>query len=158
MRRQHPCFEMPLIFDDVTEVITLMASFSQVVVISYLPPHIIVHQTASAASLRARLTQLLPIEGSHRGLPTDLSTMMRSAASIPYCANAMIVRSHMTLKYRFRFWIIPWLGVRALDTSDLLMVGYLLELLCDGSLIGATIKIRRPSPVESTQVLILILG
>jgi hypothetical protein len=89
MRRRCPCFETPLIFDDVAEVITLMASFSQVVVLSYPPPHVIVRQTASAASLRARLTQLLPIEGSRQGMPTDLSTMMRYAASIPYCANAM---------------------------------------------------------------------
>jgi hypothetical protein len=42
------------------------------------------------------------------------------------------------MKYGFRFWISPTLGVRASDASDLLMVGYLLELLCDVSSLGAT--------------------
>jgi hypothetical protein len=42
----------------------------------------------------------------------------------------------MTLKFRFKFQIMPALGVRASDASDLPMVGYLLELLCDGSPFG----------------------
>jgi hypothetical protein len=63
--------------------------------------------------------------------------------------DSMIVWSRTTLKSRFRFWIIPLLGVRALDASDLLMVGYLLELLYDGSLARTTRRVRRPSPAES---------
>jgi hypothetical protein len=37
------------------------------------------------------------------------------------------------LKFKFRFWVIPSLDVRASDASDHLMVGYLLELLCEGA-------------------------
>jgi hypothetical protein len=48
----------------------------------------------------------------------------------------------------FKFQIIPSLGVQASDASDLPMVGYLLELLCDDALAGATMMIRRPSSVE----------
>jgi hypothetical protein len=40
---------MPLIFNDIVEVITLMGSFSQVVVLSYLPPCIIIPQMAIVA-------------------------------------------------------------------------------------------------------------
>jgi hypothetical protein len=54
----------------------------------------------------------------------------------------MIVWSQMAFKSKLRFWIIPSLGVRASNTSDLLMVGYLLELLCDGSSFEATMKMR----------------
>jgi hypothetical protein len=53
------------------------------------------------------------------------------------------------LKSGFKFWIISSLGVQASDASHLPMVGYLLELLCEGALIGATMMIRRPSSVES---------
>jgi hypothetical protein len=42
----------------------------------------------------------------------------------------------------FRFWTSLTLGVRAIDASDLPMVGNLLELLCDGSSLGATMQIR----------------
>jgi hypothetical protein len=35
------------------------------------------------------------------------------------------------LKFGFKFRTKPSLGVRASDSSDLSMVGYLLELLCD---------------------------
>jgi hypothetical protein len=70
----------------------------------------------------------------------------------------MIVWSRTALESRFKFWIIPLLGVRASDASDLPMVGYLLELLCDGSLARANIKIKRPSPAESLQVPIPISG
>jgi hypothetical protein len=59
----------------------------------------------------------------------------------------------MALKSVFRFWIIPSLDVRASDASDLLMMGYQLELLCEGSPAGATMMIRRPFSVESPQVL-----
>jgi hypothetical protein len=52
------------------------------------------------------------------------------------------------LKSGFRFQIIPSLGVWVSDASDLLMVGYLLELLCEGAPVGAIMMIRRPSSVE----------
>jgi hypothetical protein len=64
----------------------------------------------------------------------------------------------MALKSEFRFWIILSLGVRALDASDLPMVGYLLELLCEVAPVGATMIMRRPSLVEFQQVLSPILG
>jgi hypothetical protein len=56
--------------------------------------------------------------------------------------DSIIVLSHMALKSRFRFWIITSLGVWASDTSDLPMVGYRLELLCEGPPTGATLMIR----------------
>jgi hypothetical protein len=56
--------------------------------------------------------------------------------------DSMIVWSCMALKSGFRFQIIPLLGIRASDASDLSMVGYQLELLCDGSPAGETIKIK----------------
>jgi hypothetical protein len=62
------------------------------------------------------------------------------------------------LKSGFRFQIILSLAIWASDTSDLLMVGYLVELLCDGAPTGATMMIRRPSSMEFQQVLPLILG
>jgi hypothetical protein len=52
--------------------------------------------------------------------------------------DSMIVWNCMTLKSGFRFQIIPALGVWASDTSNLPMAGYLLELVCDRSLFGAT--------------------
>jgi hypothetical protein len=64
----------------------------------------------------------------------------------------------MALNSGFRFRTIALLGVQPSDASDLTTVGYLLELLCDGSPAGATMKIGWPSPVESPQVLIPILG
>jgi hypothetical protein len=48
----------------------------------------------------------------------------------------------MILKSRFRFQIISSLGVQALDASDLLMVGYLLKILCEGAPTGAIMMIR----------------
>jgi hypothetical protein len=48
------------------------------------------------------------------------------------------------LKSEFSFRAKPALGVRASDTSDLSMVGYLIELVCDQSLFGATIRKRQP--------------
>jgi hypothetical protein len=54
--------------------------------------------------------------------------------------------------------IILALGVPASDASDLLMVGYLLELWRDGSPFGATVKMRRPSLAEFPQALISISG
>jgi hypothetical protein len=50
------------------------------------------------------------------------------------------------------------LDIQASDASDLLMVGYLLELLCDGAPAEATMMIRRPSSVEFQQVLPSISG
>jgi hypothetical protein len=72
--------------------------------------------------------------------------------------DSMIVWSRMALISRFRFWIIPSLGVQASDAYDIPMVGYLLELLCDGSPFGATIKMRQPSLAESPLALIPISG
>jgi hypothetical protein len=54
----------------------------------------------------------------------------------------IIIWSHTALKFGFRFQIIPSLGVRASDASDLLMVGSRLELLCEGPLGEATMMIR----------------
>jgi hypothetical protein len=54
----------------------------------------------------------------------------------------IIIWSHTVLKFGFRFQIIPSLGVRASDASDLLMVGSRLELLCEGPLGEATMMIR----------------
>jgi hypothetical protein len=82
--------------------------------------------------------------------------MMRFTTSVPCCARAtrgehsgvmhwidsIIVWSHIALKSRFRLRIILVFGIRASDASDLPMMGYLLELLCDGSLTGAIIMMR----------------
>jgi hypothetical protein len=65
----------------------------------------------------------------------------------------MIVWSQMVLKSRFRFRIIPSLDVWAMDAFDLLIVGYLLELLYDGASVRATMMIWRPLSVEFQQVL-----
>jgi hypothetical protein len=43
----------------------------------------------------------------------------------------IIAWTRMTLKSGFKFRTKPLLDVWASDASDLLMVGYLLELLCD---------------------------
>jgi hypothetical protein len=64
----------------------------------------------------------------------------------------------MVLKSEFRFRIIPALGVRALDDSDLSMVGYLLELCCESPPTGAIMMMRWPSSMRSPQVLPLISG
>jgi hypothetical protein len=52
------------------------------------------------------------------------------------------------LKSEFRFWIILSLGIQASDASDLPMVGYLLELFCEGAPAEATMMMRRPSSAE----------
>jgi hypothetical protein len=44
------------------------------------------------------------------------------------------------------------------DTSDLLMVGYLLEVLFNQSPFGATMQIRRPPSAGSPQALTSISG
>jgi hypothetical protein len=81
---------------------------------------------------------------------------MRFATSAPWCARAtrgepsgvmcwidfIIVWSRMVLMSEFRFRILLTLGVHASDASDLIIVEYLLELLCDGSLVEATVMIR----------------
>jgi hypothetical protein len=59
----------------------------------------------------------------------------------------------MALKSGFKFRIIPSSDVRASDASDLPMVGYLLELCCEGPLAGASMIMSRPSSVGSSQVL-----
>jgi hypothetical protein len=56
--------------------------------------------------------------------------------------DSRIVWSYTVLKSGFRFWTSLALGVWASDAFDLPMVGYLLELLCDGSSLGATMQIR----------------
>jgi hypothetical protein len=56
------------------------------------------------------------------------------------------------LKSGFRFWANLSLCVRASDTFDHPMVGYLLELFCEGALAGATMMMRQPSSVEFQQV------
>jgi hypothetical protein len=64
----------------------------------------------------------------------------------------------MALMSGFRFRIFLSLGVRASDASDLLMVGYLLELFYEGPPAGATMMMRWPSLVRFPQVLPPILG
>jgi hypothetical protein len=54
----------------------------------------------------------------------------------------MIAWTRTALKFGFRFRTKPPLGVRASDTSDLPMVGYLVEVLFDRSPFGATMQIR----------------
>jgi hypothetical protein len=54
----------------------------------------------------------------------------------------MMVWSRMVLKSEFRFRTILVLGVWALDASEPLMVGYLLELLCEVALAGPTMLMR----------------
>jgi hypothetical protein len=56
--------------------------------------------------------------------------------------DSIIVWSRMVLMSEFIFRIILTLGVHASDASDLIIVGYLLELLCDGSPVEATMMIR----------------
>jgi hypothetical protein len=53
---------------------------------------------------------------------------------------SIIAWTQTTLKYGSKFQTKPPLGIRASDASDLLMVGYLLELLCDQSPFGANHK------------------
>jgi hypothetical protein len=94
-------------------------------------------------SLRARLARSLwPPDGSLRGTSIDFSATTRFAASAPCCAKrargepsgaicwmvSMIAYTHTALKSRFKFRISPVLGVRASEASNLLMVGYPLEL------------------------------
>jgi hypothetical protein len=50
VRRRGPCSEKPPIFNDIAEVIMLMASFSQVAVLSYPPSRVIVSQMVTIAS------------------------------------------------------------------------------------------------------------
>jgi hypothetical protein len=69
-----------------------------------------------------------------------------------------MIWSHTALKSGFRFRTIQSLDVRASDASDLLMVGYLLELFYDGAPIGATRMMRRPSSAEFQQALPSISG
>jgi hypothetical protein len=111
-------------------------------------------------------------KSSRGGLLADLSATKRFVASTSCCATVIrgeplgamcwidyrIVWSHTALKSGFRLRINPALGVRASNASDLLIVQYLLELLCDRSPFGATIKIRRPSPAEFPHVMIPISG
>jgi hypothetical protein len=96
-----------------------------------------------ATSLQARLARSLwPPDGSLRGTPVNFSATTRFAASAPYCAKrargeqsgairwmvSMIACTRTTLKSGFKFRISHVLGVRASEASDLLMVGYPLEL------------------------------
>jgi hypothetical protein len=66
---------MPLIFNDIMEVVTITASFPHVAVLGYPTPHIIVSQIAIAASRRCYFTS-----GSHCpiiGLITDRRLPLR---------------------------------------------------------------------------------
>jgi hypothetical protein len=72
--------------------------------------------------------------------------------------DSMMVWSRTTLKSEFRFWANLSLGIRASDTFDLPIVGYLLELFCEGAPTGATMMMRQPSSTEFQHVLPLILG
>jgi hypothetical protein len=62
------------------------------------------------------------------------------------------------LKFGFRFWTNLSLGVWASNASDLPMVGYLMELFCEGAPARATMMMRRLSSVEFQQVLPPISG
>jgi hypothetical protein len=62
------------------------------------------------------------------------------------------------LKSEFRFRTNLVLGVWTSDVSDLLIVGYPLELFQDRSPFGATIRIRRLSFAEFPQALVPISG
>jgi hypothetical protein len=64
----------------------------------------------------------------------------------------------MTSKSGFRFRSNPVLGVWASDVSDLLVVGYPMELLQDRSPFGATIRMRQLSYVNFPQALAPISG
>jgi hypothetical protein len=66
--------------------------------------------------------------------------------------------SHMAVPSYPSTRVILSLDIRASDASDLLMVGYQLELLCEGPPAGAIMTIRRPSLAESLQVLPPISG
>jgi hypothetical protein len=128
---------------------------------------------ASLWACFARLSDRLPMEGSPWWLLTDRSAAMTwLAGSAPCWAKArrgepygamcwidsMIVWSHTALKSKFRFRANLSLGVWTSDASDLLMVGYLLELFCEGAPVGATMMMRRSSSAEFQQVLISISG
>jgi hypothetical protein len=54
----------------------------------------------------------------------------------------MIVWNQTVLKFRLRFQTTLLFGVRASDTSDPLIVGYLLELLQEATLLGPTMLIQ----------------
>jgi hypothetical protein len=69
---------------------------------------------------------------------------------------SIIAWTRTTLKSGFKFWIKPPLGVQASDASNLLMVGYLLEVLFNRSPFRATMQIRRPPSTGSLQALALI--
>jgi hypothetical protein len=69
-----------------------------------------------------------------------------------------IAWTRTALKSGFNFQTKPPLGVRALNTSDLPMVGYLLEVLFDRSPFGITMQIRRPPSTGSPQALASISG
>jgi hypothetical protein len=61
------------------------------------------------------------------------------------------------LKSGFRFRGNLSLCVRTTDASELPMVGYLLELFCEGTPAEATMMMRQPSSVEFQHVLPPIL-
>jgi hypothetical protein len=71
---------------------------------------------------------------------------------------SMIAWTRTALKFGFRFQTNPVLGVWASDVSDLLIVGYPLELLRDRSLFGATIRMRQLSSAYLSQALAPISG
>jgi hypothetical protein len=56
--------------------------------------------------------------------------------------DSMVVWSQTTLNSGLRFWTTLFLGVRASDASNPLMVGYLLELFRDGALVGPTMLMQ----------------
>jgi hypothetical protein len=59
--------------------------------------------------------------------------------------DSMMVWSETTLKSGLRFRNTLLLGVCALDRLDPLIVGYLLELLWEGTLLGPTMLMQQAS-------------
>jgi hypothetical protein len=56
--------------------------------------------------------------------------------------DSMVVWSRTALNSGLRFWTNLFLGVRASDALNPLMVGYLVELFRDGALVGPTMLMR----------------
>jgi hypothetical protein len=82
----------------------------------------------------------------------------REPSSVMHWMVSIIVYTRTTLKSGFKFRIKPPFGVQASDASDLSMMGYLLEMLCDRSQFGATMQIMRPLSAGSLQALVPISG
>jgi hypothetical protein len=70
--------------------------------------------------------------------------------------DSVMVWSRTVLKSRLRFQTTLLMGVRALDASDPLMVGYLLELFQECALAGPTMLMQWASTDGFQQTLPLI--